>query len=235
MVRKYGTLAAVTGVVGFILLFVFFFMLGQRRLQIFEQQGQIGSLVIARADIAAGTILTEDLVSDQHFLQANHPDSAYQSINDVVGKTVIAPLYQGQLILAGNLGHAGELVPSTLIPAGNVAYALPIGPDQAVGGFIMGGDRIDILSTSEGGTEVILSDVVVLGVAGRFPFGPATQDDELDPGETTRYSSGSVTSAQYGPGIEAKILILSLTRDQAVQLADAKERTVVSVSLHSTK
>ena len=173
------------------------------------------------------------------FLVANHPEGASMSSSELIGRTAIVPIFSGQVILSKHLGGDVSVSPSALIPEGRLAYGLPIDPEQAVGGFIGVGDRVDVYSTSETETALLLSNILIIGIAGEYPFGPfptpGPGSGNTSSGSNDRRYSTVISSGPYGVDVIPKIFILDLTSDEALLLADAKERTIVSLALHSSK
>ena len=100
---------------------------------------------------------------------------AATSVTDVTGSVVRIPLLQGEPIVPGKIvkGGAGGYLSVSLDP-GMRAVAIAVNPQTGVGGFILPGDRVDILLTrkdNSGGqngaqptVEPVLRNIQVLAV-----------------------------------------------------------------------
>ncbi|MEW6717961.1 MAG: Flp pilus assembly protein CpaB [Chloroflexota bacterium] len=231
-VRRYIIIAILSGIGACIVAGLLLFQLSRSSVRKAEEAGVTIKIIVASRDLTVGTRLSEDMLAEARFLEQSAPDGYFVDVVDLVGMTLNTAIYKGQAITEKQVGSGNELRPSSQVSSGYVAYALAIDPDLGVGGVIEPGDRIDILSTTEEETKVLLSDVVVIGIAGEFPFGPApTPTSELG---STGDSLGLTRSLPMGTPTE-KIFILELTLEQARLLADARANAIVSIALHSSK
>ena len=88
----------------------------------------------------------------------------------MVGAVVREPLLQGEPIIARKLVRAGEgNFLSVVLTPGTRAMAVPVSVDSAAGGFIMPGDRVDILLSRDAGdngvtTQTVLRNLRVLAI-----------------------------------------------------------------------
>lgn len=84
-------------------------------------------------------------------------------INDIVGKAVMSPLVEGQILSPASVATGSPIVP------GQVAMSVAVAPSHAAGGALRAGDRVMVLSTqspdrSSARTIVLLSEVEILSV-----------------------------------------------------------------------
>lgn len=151
--------------------------------------GSTTSVVVAKADIAAGSQITADQVTTASVTVA--PPDAYRAPTDVVGKTInvsvsantqlVPAFFQGASLpgpAAAASGNGAAPPPVSLaqvVTKGFVAMAIPaaagsggaLGADQtSVGFYILTGDHIDILidPTGSSGVRYSFQDVPVLRV-----------------------------------------------------------------------
>jgi Flp pilus assembly protein CpaB len=146
-------------------------------------------IVRATADIPVLTPITADMVQIVSVSPADAPANAARRLDDVVGKYASVPVLAGQdvdlRVLESNPGQLAFGFGAPL-EAGQVAFALPVEPGQAVGGALVPGARVDVvavpnaLKTQVSGTEV--PSAVVLGqglvvLTIRTPEGTLLSDD----------------------------------------------------------
>ena len=161
---------------------------------VYAAQPQNG-IVRAKTDIAVLTPITADMVEIVQVSPADAPANAARSLDDVVGRYASVAILAGQdvdlRILEANPGQRAFGFGAPL-GAGQVAFALPVEPGQAVGGALAPGARVDVVavpnalktqvSAAESPSAVLLGQgLVVLTI--RTPEGePVTDAHESDRG-----------------------------------------------------
>jgi Flp pilus assembly protein CpaB len=153
-------------------------------------------VVRATADIPVLVPITADMVRIVSVAPADAPANAARRIEDVVGKYASVPILAGQdvdaRILETNPGQRAFGFGAPL-EAGQVAFALPVEPGQAVGGALVPGAHVDIvavpnalktpLSGADSPSAVVLGQgLVVLTI--RTPEGKQLTDEPTS--ESTR-------------------------------------------------
>lgn len=105
--------------------------------------------VRARADIAVLTPITPDMVELVELPPAARPADVATSLGAVVGQYAAAPILAGQYLDT----RALESIPGertfgfgAALPAGRVAFALPVEPGQALGGALTPGALVDVVA-----------------------------------------------------------------------------------------
>ena len=92
------------------------------------------------------------------------------AVQSIVGAVVREPLLQGEPIIARKIVRAGEgNFLSVVLTPGMRAMAVPVSVDTAAGGFIMPGDRVDVLLSQDAGdkgltTQTVLRNLRVLAI-----------------------------------------------------------------------
>jgi Flp pilus assembly protein CpaB len=127
-------------------------------------------IVRARTDIAVLTPITTDMVEIVSVSPADAPSNAARSLDVVVGQYASSPILAGQdvdiRVLETNPGQLAFGFGAPL-GAGQVAFAIPVEPGQAVGGALVSGARVDVVAVPNGlKTQVSATDspsAVVLG------------------------------------------------------------------------
>ena len=106
-------------------------------------------LVRARADIAVLTQITSDMVELVRVSPLDAPPATARSLDAVVGRYAALPILSGQDVD----GRAIEATPGSRafgfgapLGPGEVAFALPVAADQAVGGALSAGARVDVVA-----------------------------------------------------------------------------------------
>jgi len=167
------------------------------------------AVVVAAADlpgdrpIAAGDLGVRDLPPDVL------PAGALRDTGAAVGLTPRGPIWKGQLLLADALAAAPAAFASGIaIPTGYHALAIPVDAAHALGGAVVPGSRVDVISVPIAGrapagrsTELLARAALVLDVRGEqgaaFDRHPASRQQ----GTAARDRLGSVVIA-VGPTME---------------------------------
>jgi Flp pilus assembly protein CpaB len=228
--RRYLALAGVSALVAAFLFFMFLQRLNARAAAAIAERQE--ALVLVR-QAEPGQTVTQDMFVVRKLAPADIPDNAIVDPVDAVGKTASVRLYPGEVLLADRLGDVSRLSAAGAVPRDHVAFALSIKPHTGVAALIAPGDRVDVIgytsedeqiareTESEVPIKVILTDIRVVGEAGKAPL-------------AEERPSGLPTPTPIPPNA-ARVLILDVTPEQAVTLADAVENGNVYVALRSSR
>jgi pilus assembly protein CpaB len=151
-------------------------------------------VVRATVDIPVLTPITADMIQVVSVSPADAPPNAARSVDAVVGRYASVPILAGQDVDARELEtNPGQLAFGFGAPleVGQVAFAIPVEPGQAVGGAIAPGARVDIVAVPNalktqvsGGSSqsavVLGQGLVVLTI--RTPEGKQLTDDAASDG-----------------------------------------------------
>ena len=106
-------------------------------------------IVRAKVDIAVLTPITADMVQVVSVSPADAPANAARSLDAVVGRYASVPILAGQdvdvRVLETNPGQLAFGFGAPL-EVGQVAFAIPVEPGQAVGGALAPGARVDVVA-----------------------------------------------------------------------------------------
>jgi Flp pilus assembly protein CpaB len=106
-------------------------------------------IVRAKTDIAVLTPITADMVQIVSVSPADAPANAARSLDAVVGRYTSVPILAGQdvdvRVLETNPGQLAFGFEAPL-QAGQVAFAIPVEPGQAVGGALVAGAHVDVVA-----------------------------------------------------------------------------------------
>lgn len=136
------------------------------------------------------------------------PAGAITDTAAALGRYPRGPMWPGQLVLAGTVAPTNAAFDSGLIPpTGYRAIAIPVAAQQALGGAIAPGARVDVIavpvqgrSPDGQGTELLIEAALVIDVRGEHG-GPFERERPVSPGLATRERLGSVVIA-IGPSQE---------------------------------
>ncbi|QUD88584.1 Flp pilus assembly protein CpaB [Phenylobacterium montanum] len=144
------------------------------------QSGGAGTapVVVATKPIDRGVALNPTLLRVVNYPADAVPEGAFQSLDQLVGKTAtprtaLRAMGANEPVLASKLTGAGAKVNlSGTISPGMRAVSLRSNDVTGVGGFVLPGDRVDILVTRTAGTgdkassitQVLAENALVLGV-----------------------------------------------------------------------
>ncbi len=183
-------------------------------------------VLVAAADVKLGSQLNDedmkwvawpkDAVPENVILRSASPDA----MADFAGRIAKAPIYGGEPVRAERLIDTDRGFMSAILPKGKRAIALPVEALTTAGGFILPGDKVDLILTKaiggrDGGSfesETILENVRVLAIDTTTA---GEQDDKsLTPGQTAT---------------------LELAPAQAEIVAQAQQAGVISLALRSAQ
>lgn len=106
-------------------------------------------IVRAKTDIAVLTPITADMVQVFSVSPPDAPANAARSLDAVVGRYTSVPILAGQdvdvRVLETNPGQLAFGFEAPL-QAGQVAFAIPVEPGQAVGGALVPGAHVDVVA-----------------------------------------------------------------------------------------
>jgi Flp pilus assembly protein CpaB len=131
-----------------------------------QQPVVVGRVVVAGADIPAGTLLTSDAVPSRFEIARERveqiPADVISSLESLEGRTTAVQIRAGDHIRASDLVPLSATTAAgartDLLPPGYVAIVLPANDQISVGGAVVPADRVDLIAS------VPLSDGVGNGV-----------------------------------------------------------------------
>lgn len=148
----------------------------EKRQEQIAEQNRMVRIAVASQALAFGTPLSSQNVHLVNWPANSVPDGAFTSMEDAT-KTRVAlrPIVAGEPVLSSKVsGINGRATLSANLPAGQLAFSIPITDISSAGGFIRPGDVVDVLVTrkipGEGAsdndkmTDVVLESVPVLGI-----------------------------------------------------------------------
>ena len=141
---------------------------------------ELANVVVAVADLPFGTHLTRDQLSVVAWPAASMPADAFHSVEEVFAgsqgtdRIVLKPIDKGEPVLKSKVsGFGAKATLSRQVPPGMRAVSIRIDDVSGVAGFILPGDRVDVMLTrrlesatpdTNMATDIILQNVLVLGI-----------------------------------------------------------------------
>ena len=178
-------------------------------------------VVVAAANVTRGAVLQAPMLKVAAFPTDAAPAGAFHSIAELTGgpgqqRLALRSLVANEPILPGNVsGPGGKLNLSGSVSPGMRAVSLRSNDVSGVGGFVLPGDRVDILLTRTSGdsaeksntlTQVLAENVRVLGV-------DQSNNDEAD------------------KPVVAKAVTVEVTPEQAASISLGQQVGSVSLTL----
>jgi pilus assembly protein CpaB len=127
--------------------------------------------VTARQVIPARTRISDEMVYLKEYPDQAISSTSYKSLDEVIGRVTKIEIFAGEPVISEKLvGDEKELGLTLEIPKGMRAVTIKANEIVGVAGFVMPGDRVDVLGTfkevsKSNITTLILQDVLVLAAA----------------------------------------------------------------------
>lgn len=130
------------------------------------------NVVVAAVEIPFGTMVEAQHVSLVRMPKATAPDDAFDAADKVVGKIATFPMLRGDIVRGARMAeHLGGSTLASLIESEKRAVAVRVDDVVGVAGFLLPGNRVDVLATKRVGnsnndaeSKTILEDLRVLAV-----------------------------------------------------------------------
>lgn len=131
------------------------------------------TIVVAKQPLRFGTQLDAGMLEEMPWPSAAVPSGAFTKIDDVLkggSRVVLAAIEANEPILSLKITGAGQRATlSALVKPGMKAVTVRVNDVEGVGGFVLPGDRVDVVLTRQldkgsATTEVVLQNTRVLAV-----------------------------------------------------------------------
>lgn len=131
------------------------------------------TVVVAKQPLRFGTELNASLLEEVPWPAASMPAGAFTKISDVLHggrRVVLAAIEPNEPVLSLKITGPGERATlSALVKPGMKAVTIRVNDVEGVGGFVLPGDRVDVVLTRQiekgsASTEVVLQNTRVLAV-----------------------------------------------------------------------
>jgi pilus assembly protein CpaB len=134
-------------------------------------------VVVAKSPLRFGNPLQANMLSEVDWPENAVPAGAFASVNEMLAKgkrIVLAPIEPNEPVLAAKITGPGERANlSAVIQPGIKAVTVRVNDVEGVAGFILPGDRVDVMLTrragdgggnKEGTTDLVVQNVPVLAI-----------------------------------------------------------------------
>ncbi len=155
-------------------------------------------VVVAKGSLGFGDRITADRVELLEWASDRIPEGAFTSVESLVGandedaRYVLSSLESGEMILPGKITTPGQRAKlSTAITPGMRAVSISVNDVLGVAGFVLPGDRVDVMLTRNDGAGPFV-DVLLQGV--RVVAIDQTADDRADQPSVVRTVTFEVTT-----------------------------------------
>jgi len=131
------------------------------------------NIVVAAKPLRYGMQLSADALREIPWSQDSVPKGAFTSISEILSggkRVVLAPIEANEPVLALKVTGAGQRATlSSLVQDGMKAVTIRVNDVEGVGGFVLPGDRVDVVLTRQtekdkASTEIVLQNARVLAV-----------------------------------------------------------------------
>ncbi|MDA7427618.1 Flp pilus assembly protein CpaB [Primorskyibacter aestuariivivens] len=130
------------------------------------------TIVVAAEPIGFGELMGASKVREITWAEELRPEGSYQKIGDlVVGETdetaryALTQIAVGEPILKNKVTEPGQRAKlSTALSSGKKAISVRVNDVSGVAGFVLPGDRVDIMLTRDGYVDVLLQGMKVLAI-----------------------------------------------------------------------
>lgn len=124
------------------------------------------SVVVAAAKIPFATRIEATHIKLMEWPKDNVPEGAFTELEPVIGKVTQRDFYANEILLQPQVtDHVGGSTLSAIIEQGKRAMSVRVDDVVGVAGFILPGNRADIIATRrEGSTYTLLRNIKVLAI-----------------------------------------------------------------------
>lgn len=194
------------------------------------------TVVVARTKLVYGNKLAREHIRESKWPIDIVPPGAFKTADELVGgeqpRVVRRTIETGQPILPGMVTGFGERATmSTVVTKDMRAITIRINDIAGVAGFVLPGDKVDILLTREGDngtliTDIFLQNVKILGIDQRA-------SEEADKPAVARAATLEVTPLQAQKlALAQRVGQLSLALRSVADVDDASSQTVTVSDLN---
>jgi pilus assembly protein CpaB len=135
-------------------------------------------VVVAGMSIPRGMLVSTELIKTRDYPKDLVPAGAIVKTDDAIGRSAFASMVKDEPLLDSKLSPKGHRGLASLVPAGMRAYTITTSVASGVAGFILPGNKVDVLLTVSGGgtdemtgggsTNTLLQNVEILAVDQRI-------------------------------------------------------------------
>ena len=221
--KKYALLSLVFAVVTAILVVFYLNSIGSKEKQLLRSKlnsfENLSTVVVAKADISPGTIISRNNVKVVKMLSAYVSKSSVADLNSILGKRAKSSIYAGEQISFHRVKEEAKSL-SSEIKENHLALAIGIDEVSGVGREIKAGDKVDVFVVYENSSKakLLLKAIPILNVVGQGVYGSAENPKGF---LKARSDFSSVISS----------VVVQVTESQAAKLSYASEKGRIRLAL----
>jgi pilus assembly protein CpaB len=138
-----------------------------------EPSAPMSTIVVANTSLGFGTVLSPENVSEIAWASTTVPEGAFTTRDELFKegrRVVLTPMERSELILKQKITGAGQRASlSALLEEGKRAVTVRVDDVRGVAGFVLPGDRVDVVlirinSEASRFSDILLQNVKVLAV-----------------------------------------------------------------------
>lgn len=166
------------------LAFLFLFVYLRSKEKSIVSKGTLNRVIVSKTYIQSGATLTADLLKETEVPEQYIQPGAIRKIEDAVDKVAIAPIGEGEQILANKITRIMDYL-SLAVPIGKRAFTISVDSASGLNELIKPGDCVDVLGTFEESssrgpfTATILQNVKIVAVNTRFNIMQKNKEDSI--------------------------------------------------------
>lgn len=154
--------------------------------------GEVASLVIARRELASGSVVSESDVEQRDWLADLAPEGAFTSVGDIVGSRLTSPVAKGApLTRLSTASGEGDVE----VPEGRVAVSVRAGERAGIPLDVASGARVLVYEAADGGVRLVCGDALVLGGSSTRSSSDASLTLAVYPDEVSGVLTAAAASA----------------------------------------
>jgi pilus assembly protein CpaB len=137
--------------------------------QVVASQVEMKTVVVAVRPLHFGAELTPEHLREVEWPASATPIGAFNSISELLTdegrRVVLSPIEESEPVLSWKVTGPGERATlSAVVEDGMRAMSVRINDVLGVAGFVLPGDRVDVLLTRDGYTDILLQNVEILAI-----------------------------------------------------------------------
>ena len=201
------------------------------------------SVVTAAKDMPRGSVLSAHVLTVSQWPAGSAPEGALTNVEEAIGRAVFVPLVKGEPLLDAKLASKGAgRGLAAMIPKGMRAFTIRTSHVSAgVGGFIMPGNKVDILLTTNGSglndptgggaTTTLLQNIEILAIAQLLDAPNSNAINPKDMNNVTLLVTPD-QAAKLDLGMNKGMLHLTLRNPEDDLEADTRPATMAQLRFH---
>lgn len=203
----------------------------------------LNTIVVAKNPMRFGERVTADKLEMIPWASETLPNGAFTSIEDLAGETdetarfVLSSMERGEPVLSAKITNPGQRAKlSTAISPGMKAVSIAVNDVLGVAGFVLPGDRVDVMLTRTDGNDRSQAFVDVLLQGVRVVAIDQTADDTRDQPSVVRTVTFEVTTEEAQKltlGATIGTLSLALRNVVGVEVEEPSRMTVSELNITS--